>query len=202
MIEFRYNLAAIKQPDKGDDKMDTINISASTRKLQICASKDGSLDVIFCRKGYAFATNGHMAVIRRTDADEPQEGAVNLPIPGTKVKDMGFRIVEGTNILVSMDGAVTGSMPDVQGPDLEQLLKSRTSRGQPIRITISAKYLLDIAKALGADKDMHVTLELDANNLNQMILVATRDSSTLGILMPVRDETVPSDILAPILAAL
>ena len=185
--------------------MDTINISANTRKLQICASKDPSrsnLSAVFYRKGYAFATDGHMAVIRRTDGDEPQDVAVNLPIPGAKVRDMGFRIVEGTNLLVSMDGAVTGSMPDVQGPAIDQILKSRTSRGQPIRITLNAKYLLDIAKAIGADKDMHVTLELDADNLNQVILVATRDSSTLGLLMPVKGEVVPSDILSPILAVL
>ena len=182
--------------------MDTINISANTRKLQICASKDGSLDVIFYRKGYAFATDAHKAVIRLTDADEPQQGAVNLPIPGTKVRDMGFRIVEGTNILVSMDGAVTGSMQDLQGPAIEQILKSRTSRGQPIRITLSAKHLLDIAKAIGADKDMSVTLELDADNLNQVILVATRDSSTLGLLMPVKGESIPSAVLGDILTVL
>ena len=186
--------------------MDTINISASTRKLQICASKDGSLDVIFYRKGYAFATDAHKAVIRLTDADEPQQGAVNLPIPGAKVRDMGFRIVEGTNILVSRDGAVTGSMQDLQGPAIDQILKSRTSRGQPIRVTINAKHLLDIAKAIGADKDMGVTLELDADNLNQGILVATTGSSTLGILMPFskpkNGETIPSKVLGNILAVL
>jgi len=189
--------------------MDTINVSASTRKLQICASKGPfrNMDAIFYRKGYAFATDGHMAVIRRTDADEPQQDvAVNLPISGAKVRDMGFRVVEGTNILVSMDGAVTGSMPDVQGPALEQILKSRTSTGQPIRITLNAKHLLDIAKAIGADKDMGVTLELDANNLNQMILIATTGSSTLGILMPFSKpktgETIPSEVLGNILAVL
>ena len=181
--------------------MDTINVSANTRKLQICASKDGSLDVIFYRKGYAFATDAHKAVIRRTDADEPQQGAVNLPIPSAKVRDMGFRVVEGTNILVSMDGAVTGSMQDLQGPALEQILKGHVCK-QPIRITISAKYLLDIAKALGADKEMPVTLELDANNLNKNILVATNGSTTLGLLMPVRDETIPSEVLGNILAVL
>ena len=185
--------------------MDTINISASTRKLQICASKDPSrsnMSAVIYRKGYAFATDGHMAVIRRTDADEPQRDvAVALPIPGAKVRDMGFRIVEGTNILVSMDGAVTGSMPDVQGPALEQILKGHVCK-QPIRVTISAKYLLDIAKALGADKDMFVTLELDADNLNQVILVATRDSSTLGLLMPVKGESIPSAVLGDILAVL
>ena len=185
--------------------MDTINVSANSRKLQICASKDPSrsnMSSVFYRKGYAFATDGHMAVIRRTDADEPQDVAVNLPIPGAKVRDMGFRIVEGTNILVNMDGSVTGSMPDVQGPAIDQILKSRTSRGQPIRITLNAKHLLDIAKAIGADKDMHVTLELDADNLNQVILVATRDSSTLGLLMPVKGETIPSAVLGDILAVL
>jgi hypothetical protein len=165
------------------------------------------MNAVFYRKGYAFATDGHMAVIRRTDADEPQRDvAVALPIPGAKVRDMGFRIVEGTNILVSMDGAVTGSMPDVQGPAIDQILKSRTSTGQPIRVTISAKYLLDIAKALGADKDMAVTLEMDAYNLNQVILVATHTSSTLGLLMPFSKPknggVSPSDILAPILALL
>ncbi len=186
--------------------METINISANTRRLQICASKDPSrsnMSAIFYRKGYAFATDGHMAVIRRTDADEPQRdvAVINLPIPGAKIRDMGFRVVENTNILVSVDGAVTGSMSDTQGPALEQILKGHVCK-QPIRITISAKYLLDIAKAIGADKEMGVTLELDADNLNQGILVATRDSSTLGLLMPVRGESIPSEILAPILAVL
>jgi len=185
--------------------MDTINISANTRRLQICASRDpirSIISAVFYRKGYAFATDGHKAVIRRTDADEPQRDvAINLPIPGAKARDMGFCVVENTNILVSMDGAVTGSMSDTQGPALGEILKDHLCK-QPIRITISAKYLLDIAKALGADKDMHVTLELDADNLNKGILVATRDSSTLGLLMPIKGEVVPSEILAPILAVL
>ncbi len=186
--------------------METINISANTRKLQICASKDPSrsnMSAVFYRKGYAFATDGRMAVIRRTDADEPQRDvAVNLPIPGAKARDMGFCVVENTNILVSIDGATTGSMSDTQGPALEQILKARISRGQPIRITFSAKYLLDIAKAIGADKEMGVTLELDADNLNQGILVATRDSTTLGLLMPIRGESIPSAVLSDILAVL
>jgi len=186
--------------------METLNISASTRRLQICASRDPSrsnMSAVFYRKGYAFATDGHMAVVRRTDADEPQRDvAVNLPLPGAKVRDMGFRIVEGTNLLVSMDGAITGSMSDMQGPALEQILKARISSGQPIRITFSAKYLLDIAKAIGAGKDMHVTLELDADNLNQGILVATRNSITLGLLMPIKGEAVPSAVLGDILAVL
>jgi DNA polymerase III sliding clamp (beta) subunit (PCNA family) len=165
------------------------------------------MSAVFYRKGYAFATDGHMAVIRRTDADEPQRDvAVTLPAPNAKVLDMGFCVVENTNILVSIDGAVTGSMSDMQGPALEQILKARTSRGRPIRITLNAKHLLDIAKAIGADKDMGVTLELDANNLNQMILVATTGSSTLGILMPFskpkNGETIPSEVLGNILAVL
>ena len=119
--------------------MDTINISANTRRLQICASRDPSrsnMSAVFYRKGYAFATDGHMAVIRRTDADEPQDVAVNLPIPGARVRDM------------------------------------------------------------------HVTLELDANNLNQVILVATNGSTTLGLLMPVKGESIPSEVLGNILAVL
>ncbi len=187
--------------------MKTITIKAESRQLQRCASKEAyrQLDSVFYRNGYAFGTNGHMLAIRLTTEEEPQDLALVLPMPTKKVADIGLRVVEGSNILVSIDGSFTANTVDAQAPNVKQVLESIKLCGtQAIRITINAKYLLELAKTMGADSDptCPITLELNPHALNQGILVATKGSTTLGVLMPIKGEAFPSDLLAPILAAM
>ena len=189
--------------------MDTINISADTRKLQICADKDLSYNLsgVFFQKGYAFATNGHFLAIRRTSLTEPQDAVLSLPKPkGKKVLDLELRDIDGRLISLAEGEAIR---LDFIAPDVGCVLRDHAgSSRNKIQITINARYLMDIAKALGADKskDCPVTLELDPEAPTKGILVATTDSSTLGILMPLKAPKTggvyPSGLLSPILALL
>ena len=187
--------------------MKTITIKAESRQLQRCASKEAhrQLDSVFYRKGYAFGTNGHMLAIRLTTEEEPQDLAVVLPMPTKKVAEVTLRVLEDSNILISVDGSITGNTVDAQAPNVTQVLESIELSGrQAVRITINAKYLLELAKTMGADLDptCPITLELNPHKLDQGILVATKGSTTLGVIMPIRGEVIPSDLLAPILWAM
>ena len=146
-----------------------------------------------------------MLAIRLTTEEEPQDLAVVLPMPTKKVAEVTLRVLEDSNILISVDGSITGNTVDAQAPNVTQVLESIELSGrQAVRITINAKYLLELAKTMGADLDptCPITLELNPHKLDQGILVATKGSTTLGVIMPIRGEVIPSDLLAPILWAM
>ena len=95
----------------------------------------------------------------------------------------------------------------MQAPQVAMIFRDLVEGGgKRATITINAQLLLTLAKALGADTNQNcsVTLQFDPDNRRKGILVASKYSDTVGVLMPlVEDEQVdPSDILAPILAVL
>jgi hypothetical protein len=189
--------------------MDTLTITAESLRLQHCVKAYDDyehLTGVFFRSKYAFGTDGKILAIRLLTPSEPNFTVIKLPKPSKKPKEVTFNKL-GKDILVSSDGATTAAVIDVQAPQVAMIFRDLVEGGgNRATITINAQLLLTLAKALGADTNQNcsVTLQFDPDNRRKGILVASKYSDTVGVLMPlVEDEQVdPSDILAPILAVL
>lgn len=189
--------------------MDTINVSAESQRLQHCAEVDdyrANLSGVFFRSRYAFATNGKIVAIRATTPGEPSYTVIKLPKPSKKLKEVTFNKL-GKDILVSLDGTTTAAIIDTQAPQVAMIFRDLVEGGgKRATITINAQLLLTLVKAIGADTNVNcpVTLEFDTDNLKKGILVASKYSDTVGVLMPLvaGEQVIPSEKLSPILAVL
>lgn len=183
-----------------------IAITRQTARLQFAARKGKQLDRysgVFFRSGYAFATEGHYLAILRTMSDEPQSGCLKLPLPTARSEDI--RLEKVGSRYVSERGSVA-DIVDMDPPPVDALVRHHNTSTDAIKLTINAQFLLDLAKSIGGvDKEGYlVTIEISPSNLDRPILVCRKDSSTLGVLMPVRadPDIDPSVLLATIKALL
>lgn len=182
------------------------SIPAAFQRLQLIASKDKfryNINSVYFDNTNAVATDGRaMAIIPISADDKP-----NLPLnrfinfPATLKNKIAKRLAitsEGFNVLTPADSVeLVPTETAGQFPDYKQVIPDASKL--TFKVGLDASLLLELAKALGADKKKAlVTIQfnpLDA--LSPMKVIVTKHDGALdseqvkdgyGILMPVRFE--------------
>ena len=169
--------------------------SNPNQKVELCASKDATrlhlsgvhLNVETKR---LVATDGERLVIVPCEVSDGDVSGL-LPVAALVEARKQDGQISANGAAVLSNGA-TFERPDATFPPYESILSPE--RGQAFTFGLNAQHLLDIAKALGADKGDYgkrrrpmITLTIDTNDALAPIHVGNhRDPESIGVLMPCR----------------
>lgn len=180
--------------------MNALSINRTSQKLQSIASDDetrGGITGVHFNDRHVVATNGHMLVMRKRDADEPSGVTLNFDTASPKGKDPVFSYVElpATKRLVNETTGGKAEINPYNYPDYAQVLPKGYHEQNTTTVCIDAKYLLDLAKVLMTRaKDARVTLSIPHDGRGP-IVVCGDDTNAVGILMPCKVSASPISTL-------
>jgi hypothetical protein len=193
----KVTLPGRARPDKVASKDDTRPAMTHLFLRLRRAGKKGTGKVI---GGMIEATDSYKLVrlpVEFDDTDEPTEGFLPAAMfTGKQVIAMTVR--NGEVAVTNTDGVRTLERPDMNGrtyPDVDKLLDPILENMGPLRIGLNARYLYELAQAMGDDT---VVLGFSRhgrgsfNNLRPMLVLPGTSSTTterdgpLGVLMPIR----------------
>ncbi len=169
-------------------------------KPELCAAKEESRYAITypwldTEAGYVVATNGRCMVrIPVTETSDDTTGPIPTKILKSARKDAPRTAPEMSVVLNGTAAAYGVSMPrggdpETRFPDYAGVIPS--DKRPNVRLGLSAKYLLDIAKAMGTDS---VVLEISAEDPDETPIVVRPVGEgiggnpvpgALGVLMPI-----------------
>jgi len=188
--------------------MAVLNFNSNVQKLQAIASKDETRYnmtgvLIDHAKGIAVATDGHkMAMVKLDDTTDASEGTYQFTKekPSKDVLRCGVAsfmnwsndiapiyydtVGKGTNGAVEK---IDDQFPCSKFPPYEQVI---VDHGNYAVVTLNAKYLLELAVALGSNdkKPLAITLQVPIDGKSPVYVSTDRDNHSVGVVMPIRRE--------------
>lgn len=160
-----------------------IELIASNNRTRLCLAQP------YLEGDSLVATNGRCLVmlpVVREDGDEDGRiSAQALAAARKLVKHSGEISIHANGAQVLADGT---SLPRAtleshgKFPNWKQVVPKLTEISHPHRITLNAKYLYEIAQAMGAEA---ITLSIQDEN-SAAVITSSANPGAIGVLMPVR----------------
>ncbi len=139
----------------------------------------------FYAKGFAYATNGRIAVQVPVENDGADEAGA-IPLDALKAAKKAKAPIELFTTRAAVPNVASFRRHEMSTPDVAGIIASAHKTPTAFSVSLDPFLLADLAKALGAHKGKIVGVELTFGDESGPIIVrAIGDTEAVGLIMPI-----------------